>query len=47
MQTTSGVRKLVVPKYPYVVYFTIDEAGDVIGIITIRHAARRRPYRDA
>jgi plasmid stabilization system protein ParE len=44
MQTTSGVRKLVVPKYPYIVYFTIDEAA---GIITIRHAARRRPYRDA
>lgn len=46
-QTTEGMRKLVVPKYPYIVYFTVDDAAETIGIVTIRHGARRREHRDA
>jgi len=36
-----------VPKYPYIIYFTVDEAAEIVGIVTIRHAARRREYQDA
>jgi toxin ParE1/3/4 len=47
MQTLAGVRKLVTRKYPYLVYYTIDEAADEIVIITIQHPARERAYADA
>jgi plasmid stabilization system protein ParE len=46
-QTVEGVRKIVTRKYPYLVYYTVDEAVEEIVIITIRHPARRRTYEDA
>jgi toxin ParE1/3/4 len=46
-QAVEGVRKLVTRKYPYLVYYTIDEAADEIIILTIQHAAREREYEDA
>jgi len=46
-QTVEGVRKIVTRKYPYLVYYTVDEAAEEIVIITIRHPARRRNYEDA
>jgi len=45
-QSTEGVRKLVVRSYPYLVYFVVDAEADVVRIVTIRHAARRRAHRD-
>jgi plasmid stabilization system protein ParE len=46
-QAVEGVRKLVTRKYPYLVYYTIDEAADEIIILAIQHPAREREYEDA
>jgi toxin ParE1/3/4 len=45
-QDVTGVRKLVTPKYRYLVYYMIDESAEEIVILTIQHPARRREYRD-
>ena len=45
-QNVEGVRKLVSPKYRYLIYYTIDEGADEILILTIQHPARRREYQD-
>jgi plasmid stabilization system protein ParE len=39
-QTVEGVRKLVTRKYPYLVYYTVDETGEEIIILTIQHPTR-------
>ncbi|HEV2545271.1 MAG TPA: type II toxin-antitoxin system RelE/ParE family toxin [Methylobacterium sp.] len=36
-----GLRRIAVPRLPYLIYYRIDEAADAIGVATIRHAARR------
>jgi len=46
-QKTEGVRKLVTRRYPYLVYYTIDEASEDIVIIAIQHPAREREGSDA
>jgi toxin ParE1/3/4 len=46
-QTVKGVRKLVTRKYPYLVYYTVDEAAEEIIILTIQHPAREREHEDA
>ncbi len=46
-QTLEGVRKLVTRKYPYLVYFTVEEATEEIVIVTIQHPARAREHEDA
>jgi toxin ParE1/3/4 len=45
-QNVEGVRKLVTPKYRYLVYYMIDEEAEEIVILTIQHPARSREYRD-
>ena len=45
-QNVEGVRKLVTPGHRYLLYYTIDEAAEEIVILTIRHPARSREYRD-
>jgi plasmid stabilization system protein ParE len=35
------VRKYVMPRFPYLIYYSIAEREQEIRIITIRHAARR------
>ena len=45
--TIEGVRKLVARKYPYLVYYTVDEAREEIVILTIQHPAREREHEDA
>jgi toxin ParE1/3/4 len=45
-QDVTGVRKLVTPKYRYLVYYMIDDRAEEIVILTIRHPARSREYRD-
>jgi len=45
-QNVEGVRKLVTPKYRYLIYYVIDEGAEEIVILTIRHPARSREYRD-
>ena len=45
-QTTVGVRKIGVRKYPYLIFYAIDEQAQEIAILTIRHAARRPEFKD-
>ena len=45
-QDVEGVRKLVTPKYRYLVYYMIEEEAEEIVILTIQHPARRREFRD-
>ena len=47
LQTVDGVRKIVVRRYPYLVYYRIDEEVGEIVVLTVQHSARRRPFRDA
>lgn len=46
LQTIEGVRKLVVRKFPYLVYYVVDEAAQEIIILTIQHPAREREHSD-
>jgi len=46
-QTTEGVRKLVIRRYPYVAYYVADESSEEIVVLTVQHAARRREHSDA
>ncbi len=46
-QTAEGVRKLVVRRYSYLVYYTLDWSADEIVILTVQHSARKRRYEDA
>ena len=39
--------KLVTRKYPYLVYYTVDEASQEIIILTVQHPAREREHDDA
>jgi toxin ParE1/3/4 len=43
-QTLDGVRKLVVRRYPYLVYYLVDERAQRISILSIQHPAREQPY---
>lgn len=45
-QTIEGVRKLVTRRYPYLVYYTVDEKADEIVIVTVQHPAREREHAD-
>jgi toxin ParE1/3/4 len=46
-QQVEGVRKLVTQRYPYLVYYTVDdEAGEII-VLAIQHPAREREHSDA
>ena len=46
-QTVEGVRKLVTRRYPYLVYYTVDEEAGEVVILTIQHPAREREHSDA
>ena len=39
-QTAAGVRKIITRKYPYLVYYTVDDEAEEIIILTIQHPAR-------
>jgi toxin ParE1/3/4 len=43
----AGVRKLVVRRYPYLIYYIVDQAAVEVRILTIQHAARERDFSDA
>ena len=45
-QNAEGVRRLVTRKYPYLIYYRVDEVADEIVVITIQHAAREREFSD-
>lgn len=46
-QKVEGVRKLVTRRYPYLVYYTLDEEVGEVVILTIQHPAREREHSDA
>jgi plasmid stabilization system protein ParE len=46
LQSVPRVRKLVTRKYPYLIYYSIDEATGELAILSIRHSAQARGYTD-
>ncbi len=46
-QTVEGVRKIGVPRYPYLIYYMVDEVAMEVIILTVRHGAQRRAFDDA
>jgi len=47
LQTVDTVRKIGTRKYPYLIYYSIDENADEIVVPTIQHSARVREFTDA
>jgi plasmid stabilization system protein ParE len=47
LQTTEEVRKFVVRKYSFLIYYAVDEAAQELTILTVRHAARERDFSDS
>lgn len=45
-QTTPGVRKLGVVRYPYNVFYAVDEDAEEIVVFTIFHTSRAPGYTD-
>ena len=41
-QTLENARKLVVRRYPYAIYYTVDEARGEVVILTFQHSAQER-----
>jgi toxin ParE1/3/4 len=46
-QTVGGICKIVVRKYPYLIYYTLDQTAEEIVVLTIQHPARAREHEDA
>lgn len=46
-QRTANVRKVGVGRYPYNVYYCIDEQADEIVIVSVRHTSRAPRFFDA
>jgi plasmid stabilization system protein ParE len=46
-QTIEPIRKLVTRRYPYLVYYTVDETSEEIVVLTIQHPSRERTHSDA
>ena len=46
-QDTEGVRKLVTRRYPYFIYYTVDEKAEEIIILSVKHPAQKREHSDA
>lgn len=47
LQTTEGVRKLVTPRYAYLIYYVVDEAAEEVVVLNVKHAAQQRDHEDA
>lgn len=45
-QSVEGVRKLVTPRYRYLVYYIVAKEADEVVILAIQHPVRRCVYRD-
>jgi len=45
-QNVEHVRRLVVRRYGYLIYYEANESAEEIVILTIRHPSRRREYLD-
>jgi toxin ParE1/3/4 len=47
LQQTEGIRKFVMRRYAYLIYYTVDDAMEEIIILNVKHSAQRREYEDA
>jgi toxin ParE1/3/4 len=45
-QKFENVRKLVVRRYPYLVYYTVNTTADELIVVAVQHAAREREHSD-
>jgi plasmid stabilization system protein ParE len=46
LQNVPGVRKIVTPRYGYLIYYTVDGPVDELVVLNIKHPAREREYQD-
>ncbi len=46
LQTAEPMRKIAVRPYPYLIYYTVDDAAGEIAIATIQHGYRKREFTD-
>ena len=42
----TGVRATPVLRFPYIIFYTVEEGGDGVIIHYVRHAARLRPWEE-
>lgn len=47
LQKGRDLRKLVVPRYGYLIYYRVIDRAGLVAIVTIRHASRDRITSDA
>jgi plasmid stabilization system protein ParE len=45
-QSRAGIRKLVIPRYGYLIYFKVYAEDEEVRILFIQHPKQRRKYRD-
>ncbi|HEY6832739.1 MAG TPA: type II toxin-antitoxin system RelE/ParE family toxin [Pseudolabrys sp.] len=46
-QKIEGVRKFVTHRYPYLIYYIVDEAAAEVVVLNVKHPARERDHEDA
>jgi toxin ParE1/3/4 len=46
-QSEANVRKLVIRKYPYLVFYLADLGANEVRVLSIKHTAQEREYDDA
>lgn len=46
LQTVAQVRKFVTQKYPFLVYYIVDDVAREVTILAVRHPARDRDFSD-
>ncbi len=39
----GDIRRLIVTRYPYVVFYEVDQVAELVNIITVRHAHQLPP----
>ena len=42
----EGVRKVIEPRFGYLIYYDLDKTANVVNVVTIQHPKRDRPYTD-
>jgi toxin ParE1/3/4 len=47
LQQTEGVRKFVIPRYAYLIYYAVDDAAEEIIVLSVKHSAQKRDHQDA
>ncbi len=46
LQEVAGVRKFVARRYPYLIYYTLDDDAEEIIVLNVKHPARAREHQD-